>query len=208
MFKYIPHSLFITLFTFGPFFSVPAQPEVTGPKTIAKSAWENTLQNLLETHGLLLNQINIAASSDKPKSDIDDIKQKLLSNAHDLANFFDTHVNAQAGKEFEPLFDDHIKYGGEYIEAVKNHKPTDQIVKNALQNGSQIADLFSKWFPTISSGEWQKMLAEHVTIEAKQTDAYFQNNTSDALKWKAKSLVQLSQIGDQIIKGIKGNGIP
>jgi hypothetical protein len=208
MFQYISCFFFMVLFTICSPSFIYAQAEVTEIKTIAKNSnWQNTLQNLLETHGQLLNQINVAASSNKPKKDIYAIKQKLLSNAHDLAGFFDTHVHPKAGNKFEPLFDDHIKLGGEYIEAVKNHKPTNQIVKQALQNGSQIADLFSSWFPTIPNNRWQKMLKRHVTIEAKQTDAYFQKDITKATQWKDKSLVQLRQIGDLLIQGIKSKEI-
>lgn len=202
--KFLYCALFLVAFLQIPVFSFSVQPEGT-ETTSNERAWENTLQNLLKTHGQLLNQINVAASSDQSKNDIDTIKKKLLSNAHNLADFFNLYVGKGAGNDFEPLFDDHIKFGGEYIEATKNHKPTDQIVKNALKNANQLADLFSKWFPSILDNQWQNMWSEHVKIEAKQTDAYFENDASLGLKLKDKSLAQLSQIGELMIQGIKSN---
>jgi hypothetical protein len=201
MLRYIYSILFLVVLFLIPFASVSAQSTFSGTAT-PKNDWEKTLQNLLETHGLLLNQIIVAASTGKSKNDLDSIKKKLLENAHNLADFFDAHVGEQAGKEFEPLFDDHIKYGGDYIMAVKDHKPTDQSTQQALQNGRQIADLFSKWFPSIPRNDWQKILADHVKIEAQQTDDYFKKDMRQAAKSKDDSLVILNKLGDMLIQGI------
>jgi len=166
----------------------------------AQNGWENTLQNLLKSHGTLLSQVVEAAYYDKP---IDPIKRQLLSNARDLASFFTSFLGPHAGKDFEPLFDDHIKLGGEYISAVKQHQPTDRITQQALQNGNQIGDLFSKWFPSIPDTQWRAMMTEHVKLEAQLADAYFNNNLDAGHALINQTLTQLSQLGDLIIQGLK-----
>lgn len=200
MFKFISTVIFVIASIQFPLFSYTPIPTEQPSQT---TEWQDTIQSLLKDHGLLLNQIIIAASSDKTKSEIDAIKQKLLNNAHDLAKFFDLHLGPQAGQEFEPLFDDHIKHGGEYIEATKNHQSTDKITQKALENAKQIGNLFNKWFPFIPSTEWVRMWSEHVNLEAKQTDTYFQKNEDIAVRLKDQSLAQLNHIGKKIIKGIK-----
>lgn len=194
-------SLFISILAVHPTSSISAAVQMENPA--AQKDWENHLQNLLKRHGLLLNQVIEAAYYNKSTSDIDAIKQKLFTNAHDLATLFSSFLGDQAGEAFEPLFDEHIKLGGEYINASKQNLATkQQIAKQALENGDQIAALFSKWFPTISNAEWRKMLAEHVNLEAKQADAYFNNDLKQGEAIKDQSLVQLSQIGTLLIQGI------
>lgn len=192
--------IFLVLLIQLPLFSY-SPPPIDQPSQT--DTWQNSLQNLLEHHGLLLNQIIIASANDKPKNEIDSIKQKLLDNAHDLAIFFDLHLGPQAGQEFEPLFDDHIKFGGEYITATKNHQSTDKNIQKALENAKQIANLFHKWFPFIPITEWVQMWSEHVKLEAKQVDAYFQKNEDLAVRLKDQTLSQLNHISKKIIKGIK-----
>jgi hypothetical protein len=195
-------SLFILISALQPTFLSPiSAAEQIGNPPIQRD-WENRLQNFLRTHGLLLNQVIEATYYNKSASDIDAIKQKLLSNAHNLATLFSSLLGSQAGTALEPLLDEHIKLGGEYINAAKKRQSTKQIAQQALENGNKIADLFSKWFPSIPNSEWRKMLAEHVNLEAQQADAYFSNDISKGLAIKEQSLIQLRQIGNLLIQGI------
>ena len=180
---------------------LPAAGQVGNALT--EQGWQNRLQNSLQTHGELLNQVIEASYYNKSARDIEAIKQKLLSNAHDLSMLFSSILGKDAGAAFEPLFDEHIKLGGEYINAAKKGLSTkQQIAQQALTNGNQIADLFSKWFSSIPDSEWRQMLAEHVNLEAEQADAYFNNDISKGKEIKDKTLTQLHQLGNLLIQGI------
>jgi len=163
----------------------------------------NDIQNLFKAHGLLLNQIIEAAYNNKPQTDIDIIKNALLSNAQDIATYLTYFCGKSAGQKFEPLFDNHISLGGEYINAVKNHLPTEEITQKALKNGDDLAAFFYELFPTISKNVWQKMWEDHVKMEAEQADAYFQNDIDKGLQLKNASLVELQQLSTLIVEGIK-----
>ena len=102
-----------------------------------------------------------------------------------------------------PFFEIHIKLGGDYINAVKMHQPTDKIVDLANQNGKDLAALFTKWFSNIPNAEWQKMWLDHISLEKQVTDAYFQNNIPLGTQLSNASLAQLKQLGALIIKGAK-----
>jgi hypothetical protein len=172
------------------------------------SGWENTLQNLLRTHGLLLSQAVEATYNDRS---VEPIKKQLFSNSHELATFFSSFLGSREGNEFKHLFDEHIKLGEDYIKASKRNHPTseqhhhttDHIAQRALENGNKIAVLFSRWFPSIPNQQWRNMLADHVQMEARLADAYFSNNLNAAFTLREQSLMQLRQLGDMLIQGIQ-----
>jgi hypothetical protein len=161
------------------------------------------IQNLLMTHGVLLNKLIVAAHFDKPQSDMDAIKEKLFTNAHDIATYLSTYCGTEAGQKFEQLFKEHIRLGGEFIDALKMHKPIDEIAEKAYANGKEIADFLSQLFPSTAQQEWESMMKEHVMIELNQAHAYMHNDNSRALSLKDDSIQQLRRMSDSIIKGIE-----
>lgn len=172
-------------------------------ETQKATGWETQLQSLLKEHGELLSKVVEAEYYNKPRSEVSYLKQALFSNSHDLATLFTSLQGSKAAHEFEPLFDHHITIGSEYISAAKQHLPTSQLTEQALENGNQIADLFSRWFPSIHNTQWRKMMADHVTLEAQLADAYFNNDVGKALTIKEQTITQLAQLGDLLIQGIK-----
>lgn len=164
---------------------------------------ENRLQDLLRTHGLLLNQLIEAVSDNRSSREINEIKQNLKNNGRDLSDVFSSALGNKAGREFENLFNEHIKIGGEYIEATKKQKPTQKIAERAIENGTKIANLFSKWFPSIPNSEWKNMLREHVKMEAAQVEAYMNNDREKGLEIKEQSLFQLEQLGNLLRQGLQ-----
>lgn len=166
---------------------------------------EQKLQKLFEVHGLLLNQAILAAERNASSEVIEKNKKELLENASQIGNVFIFFYNQKVSDQFEHLFDQHISLGGNYIEAVKDKNQTlaSQLSNQAFVNGRMLAQFFSELFPSIPLKTWQKMWDEHVSIEAEQTNLYFQRDFAKAAAVRNRSLIQLKELASLIASGIQ-----
>ena len=173
---------------------------VTTGEVSSANDFKQTLRNLFEEHALLLNQAIVSAANNAPQNIIEAGKQNLFNNSRQLANLISTKTSPQSGHQFETLFNEHIRLGSEYINAVKanNQALAQQVANQALSNGRMIAQFFSRLYPATPARTWQEMLDHHVEIEAEQTKAYFKKDLQQATALKNESVVQIKELADLI----------
>lgn len=166
---------------------------------------EQKLQQLLKVHGLLLNQAIVDAERDASPEAVEKHKKELLDNANQITNVFAFLYSQRISGQFENLFKQHISLSAEYTAAVKekNQDLANQISNQAFMNGRMLAQFFSELFPSTPLKTWQKVWDDHVSMEAEQTNLYFNKDFGKAQAVRNRSLVQLKQIGNLINSGIQ-----
>lgn len=188
---------------------VPTKAIPVQSQTISATGVQQNLQNLLETHGVLLNQAILAALTNAPADVMEQGKRKLLDNAHEIAKVLVAVNGPQAAQQFETLFDEHIALGSNYINAIKAKDLllANQVADQATMNGRMIAQFLGQLFPSVPLDVWQKMLDEHVMIEARQTVAYFNRDPQAALL-RDQSLLELRQLANLIAGALQSQASP
>lgn len=173
-------------------------------KNTSSTQLKQSLEELFNEHGSLLNQAIVNAWQNEPAHVVEEINQKLFKNAKQIADLFTSLYGQDVGQDFERLFRQHILLGGDYINAIKYHNQTmgTQVANKALDNGRMLARFFANLYPSTPYSTWQALWEKHVMLEAQQTVAYFKNDTVQANGIKQQTLIQLKEIADAISTAI------
>jgi hypothetical protein len=167
--------------------------------------FEQNLSDLLETHGVLLNDAILAALNDASEEVMQSGQESLFDNVHEIAALFIPIYGPRIANRIEHLLNKHIQLGSFYINAIKgcDSHLAQQIARHAFINGHMIVEFLSIINPFFSYEAELLMFDEHITLENQQVRAYFEGEIVRAEELRDESLKQLREIAGHIAKSVE-----
>ncbi len=157
---------------------------------------------LWEQHVMWTRIAVMAILYDLPGTDL--IIQRLLRNPADFANALEPFYGAEAAKEFERLFTEHLTIAAEIVKAAKagNNESVAAADQRWRENADQIAALLSTMNPYWSEDDWSAMLNEHLDLLAANVAASVAGNLEESINGFDKIEMQALEMADMMSEGI------
>lgn len=111
-------------------------------------------------------------------SDIGAVTDRLLRNPKDFARVLIPFYGAETAGQFEELFTEHLKIGGDLVNAAKNDdsKKADELRRNWYENADEIDCFLASINPFWNSSKWQEMMYSHLNMTEKEAALQLQGD--------------------------------
>ena len=128
----------------------------------------NQMRMLWEQHVYWTRFFIISTAADL--SDIGAVTERLLRNPEDFAQALIPFYGAETAEKFGELFTEHLKIGGDLVNAAKNKNTAsaDAIRRKWYENADDIACFLAAVNPFWSSREWQQLMYSHLNMTEKE----------------------------------------
>jgi hypothetical protein len=115
-----------------------------------KMNFSNKMRKLMEDHIIYTRLYIISVAHDIGDNIV--TLNRLLKNQEDIGNAFGQFYGEDVNVLVTKLFKEHIEIAGQIIDAVKNKKPSDLLIKKWYKNAKEIAKALS----TLNPLNWEQ----------------------------------------------------
>lgn len=141
-----------------------------------------TMRKLMEDHIIWTRLYIISVAHDLDDKTFN--LNRLLNNQEDIGNAFGQFYGEEVKVLVTKLFTEHIEISGQIIDAVKNKKPSDLLIKQWYKNAKEIAKALSKlnplnWEQKTVQDAMNKHLSDTLKEASNRLNKEYENDIKD-----------------------------
>ena len=136
--------------------------------------------------------------------DLNEVTDRLLRNPNDFARLFSPVFGSNAAAKFDELLTEHLKIGGDLVNAAKNHetKKANELRKQWYENADEIACSLQSQSNCWQACKWKSMLYSHLEMTEKEAGLRIGGNYASDIKLFYEIEAQALKMADYMLCGI------